>query len=289
MIELYQLEHLLAIARHGTMTRAAQELHLSQSALSRSVQRLEEDLQVTLFERQKNRVVLNANGELAVEYARKVMDQMGQLVTGIRSFDRKNRTISVGSCAPSPLWEISPLLSSLYPDMTISSDLKEPGRLRQGLLDGTYQIIVMPYAIEGPDVVTEVYGTEQLYFSLPPGHPMSGCSRLYFKDLDGETMLLYSHIGFWHKLHLEKMPSTRFLMQDKRFTFNELVKSSALPCFISDIVIKRDGKPANRVVIPIADPEASVTYYCVCRTGDRKKVAAFFDRLKGSKPEGLTG
>lgn len=71
MIELYQLEHLLAIAKYKTMTKAAQELHLSQSALSRSVQRLEDDLQATLFERQKNRVVLNSNGELAVEYAKK--------------------------------------------------------------------------------------------------------------------------------------------------------------------------------------------------------------------------
>lgn len=278
MIELYQLEHLLAIASHGTMTKAAQELHLSQSALSRSVQRMEEDLKVTLFQRQKNRITLNPNGELAVEYARKVLAQMDELVARVRAFDRSSHTISVGSCAPAPLWEISPLLSSLYPGMTIASDLKDPDQLRQGLSDGTYQIIVLPFKIEAPDLFTQEYGTERLFFSLPPGHPMSDRKELYFRDLDGETMLLYSHIGFWHQLHLAKMPSTRFLMQDERFTFNELVKSSALPSFISDIVIKRDGMPPNRVVIPIADPEATVTYYCMCRLEEQKVLAGFFER-----------
>lgn len=278
MIELYQLEHLLAIASHGTMTKAAQELHLSQSALSRSVQRMEEDLKVTLFQRQKNRITLNPNGELAVEYARKVLAQMDELVARVRAFDRSSHTISVGSCAPAPLWKISPLLSSLYPGMTIASDLKDPDQLRQGLSDGTYQIIVLPFKIEAPDLFTQEYGTERLFFSLPPGHPMSDRKELYFRDLDGETMLLYSHIGFWHQLHLAKMPSTRFLMQDERFTFNELVKSSALPSFISDIVIKRDGMPPNRVVIPIADPEATVTYYCMCRLEEQKVLAGFFER-----------
>lgn len=289
MIELYQLEHLLAIAKYKTMTKAAQELHLSQSALSRSVQRLEDDLQVTLFERQKNRVALNSNGELAVEYAKKVLDQMEELVAHVRTFDRNSRTIFVGSCAPAPLWEIAPLLSSLYPDMTISSDLKEPDKLYQGFSEGIYQIIVMPYQIPDPDTAMEVYGTERLFFSLPPGHPLSGCKELYFKDLDGETMLLYSHIGFWHKLHVQKMPSTRFLMQDERFTFNELVKSSALPSFISDVVIKRDGIPANRIVIPIADPEASVTYYCICRISERKRFNAFFERINSSYDSGFKG
>ncbi len=278
MIELYQLEHLLAIASHGTMTKAAQELHLSQSALSRSVQRMEEDLKVTLFQRQKNRITLNPNGELAVEYARKVLAQMDELVARVRAFDRSSHTISVGSCAPAPLWEISPLLSSLYPGMTIASDLKDPDQLRQGLSDGTYQIIVLPFKIQAPDLFTQEYGTERLFFSLPPEHPMSDRKELYFRDLDGETMLLYSHIGFWHQLHLAKMPSTRFLMQDERFTFNELVKSSALPSFISDIVIKRDGMPPNRVVIPIADPEATVTYYCMCRLEEQKALAGFFER-----------
>ena len=75
MLELYQLLQLLAIAECGTISKAAEQLHLSQPALSRSMQKLEEELQVTLFDRQKNKITLNKNGRLAVEQARRVVEQ----------------------------------------------------------------------------------------------------------------------------------------------------------------------------------------------------------------------
>lgn len=64
MIELYQLVQLLAVADCGTMSGAAEQLHLSQPALSRSMQKLEDTLQVTLFDRQKNKISLNKKGSL---------------------------------------------------------------------------------------------------------------------------------------------------------------------------------------------------------------------------------
>src|SRR5699024_9919713 len=65
MFELYQLEQLLAVSECGTLSQAAEQLHLSQSALSRSMQRLEAELQVTLSTRQKNWIDLNECGRMA--------------------------------------------------------------------------------------------------------------------------------------------------------------------------------------------------------------------------------
>ena len=73
MIELSQLENLLAVEKYGTLSAAAEHIHLSQPALRRSMQKLEDELRVSLFDRQKNRVSLNATGQLAVEYARRVV------------------------------------------------------------------------------------------------------------------------------------------------------------------------------------------------------------------------
>ena len=107
MIELSQLENLLAVEKYGTLSAAAEHIHLSQPALSRSMQKLEDQLRVS-FDRQKNRVSLNATGQLAVEYARRVVEQAGELTRQVRAFDRSRHTISVGSCAPAPLWKMLP-------------------------------------------------------------------------------------------------------------------------------------------------------------------------------------
>ena len=97
MLELNQLEQLLTFARCGTLSAAAEELHLSQPALSRSMQRLEAELSVPLFTRQKNRIVLNENGELAVEYARKVVEDALDMKEKLVAQERARHTIFVGS------------------------------------------------------------------------------------------------------------------------------------------------------------------------------------------------
>ena len=55
MLELYQLEQLVTIANEGTISKAAEKLMISQPGLTRSIQRLEEDLELKLFDRQKIR------------------------------------------------------------------------------------------------------------------------------------------------------------------------------------------------------------------------------------------
>ena len=259
VFEIYQLEQLLAFAECGTLSGAAERLHLSQPALSRSMQRLETELQVPLFDRQKNKIEFNENGRMAADCARQVMDKCQDMISRLQAFDRSQRTILVGSCAPAPLWEIPPVLSDLYPDRTISSEMRENDMLLQGLRDDVYQLIILPYAVEEPGITCVKYGEEHLYFSLPPAHPLSGSKGLYMRDLNGETMLLRNRLGFWRDVTDQKMPDTRFLEQED-IAFNELVKSSALPSFTTDVAFHREGNPVNRVNIPILDEEANVTY-----------------------------
>ena len=279
MIELYQLTQLAAIAKHGTLSKAAEELHLSQPALSRSMQKLEGELQVSLFIRQKNKIEFNENGKMAVDYAEKILNELRSMSEQIRRFDRSRHTIFVGSCAPAPLWEIVPTLSELYPDLTIATEMKEPEILLRGLREKTYQMVILPFPVEREGLRCVKYEEEHLFFSLPPAHPLSGSKALHLIDLNGETMLLRSKIGFWNQMHQEKMPDTHFLVQEETFAFNALVKASALPSFTSDLVIKREGPVPNRVIVPILDKEANVTFYCLYRSGDKAALDRFLQTL----------
>ena len=70
----------------------------------------------------------------------------------------------------------------------------------------------------------------------------------------------------WDAICRKKMPASKFLVQTDEFTMNELVRSSSLPCFITDVVMSdRFTDTAGRVAIPVTDPEVNVTFYLVVR------------------------
>lgn len=260
MFEFIQLEQLLAIDKYKTLSKAAEELLISQPALSRSMQRLEEELQVTLFTRQKNKITFNENGKLALEYARKIVNSSLEMKEHLQAFDKSNHAISIGSCAPAPIWNLTPEVSRLFPDMKIQSDMKSLDELVDGLINNKYQIIITTDEMNLPDIISRKYCEEHLYISLPPAHPLAGHKSLTLNDLNGQSILILSKIGFWYDICKAKMPDSLFLVQEELSALDELRKSSALPSFATDLTNKSSSHD-NRILIPLTDPEVNVTFY----------------------------
>ena len=263
MMELYLLEQLIAFSRQGTLSGAAEKLHISQPALSQSMKKLEESLGVSLFERSKNKIALNENGIMAVQLGEKLLEQSREMEERLRLFDRSRRTLSVGGCAPVPLWDLLPLLSRLYPQMNVSTEMKNSDEeLLAGLNKEMYQLIVT-HSPPDIDLYGQPFRTERLFLSVPLEHPLANRKTLTPADLDGQNLLLYTDIGFWHSFCREKLPNAHFLMMNAH--------------------MERDGVPQNRVVIPIIDEQAEATYYCVCRAESRDRYRQVFRALEKMK------
>lgn len=281
MIEMYMLAQLVAIADCGTMTKAAEQLHLSQPALSRTINKIEDLMQVKLFDRSKNKIALNENGKLAVEFARRILNEGNNMVERVRSFDLSRRTISIVSCAPAPLWTIGPILTELYPNTKISGEMFYHDDMLSQLNNGNCQILITPKKTDSPDIVCRKLFDEQLHVSVPPAHPLAEYDEVSFSDLDGETMLLYSDLGYWHEIHKQKTPNTRYILQHEYDSMNELIKASALPCFVTNITKVLHKSIENRITIPISDNEATASFYVCWRKEDDKKFAALENWFKG--------
>lgn len=73
MLNLLDLEQLVAFADYGRLSKAAEHLNISQPTITRTMQRLEEEFGVPLFERSKNRLSMNETGWKAVEHARQLL------------------------------------------------------------------------------------------------------------------------------------------------------------------------------------------------------------------------
>lgn len=280
MIEIHLFEQLAAFASCGTLSAAAEQLHISQPALSRSMQRLEDELGVKLFDRQRSRLTLNENGELAVRCARSLILQETSMIEQIREFDRKKRTISVGSCTPILVPDFVSLLSRLYEGMTISTELTGEPHLEKHLRDNKYQLAILHERPDEKEFYSLPIESEHLYVFLPPVHPLADAQGLYLRDLDGQTFLLYSQIGFWDGLCRREMPSARFLLQQDYEVLGELVQNSALPSFTTDYVLKREPFESDRIAVPILDEEANVTYYCACLRSEKSRFRDVFRNLQ---------
>lgn len=276
MIELAQLEQLAAFAEYGTLSKAAEKLHMSQPTLTRAMQKLESAFGVPLFLRTKNRLELNENGKLAADYAARILRQTQDMVQLVRAFDRANHTLSIGACAPMPLLSMVQAAARAYPDMAVTSELKDCGLLLEGLRNGIYQAVILPFRPEDGDFFWKKCGTESISLCLPEGHPFAKRTGVHLREMDGENFLLAADIGFWHDLVTREMPHTRFLVQNERFALDELVQASVLPSFVSDLILNQSPAPKGRVVVPILDEGATAEYYAVCRKEDRERLRYLF-------------
>lgn len=273
MIEIHLLEALAAFYQFGTLSAAAKHLHISQPALSRSMKRLEEILNVSLFTRTKNSISLNDTGILAAQLAQDILNSETRMIQMVRYYDSSLHTISIGSAAPGPIMEIPSLMTQLYPDMSITCETENEESLLQGLEDQKYNIIILSHPMNLPNIVCLPYSTESLYVSIPSDHPLKKFkdTGVTFEDIDGNTFLQISYVGVWDEIKKKMLPNSKILRQSDRESLNALENASSLLSFATDVSLRsiRERNNPNRILIPIIDPEATVQFYCLMKKDKR--------------------
>jgi LysR family transcriptional regulator, transcription activator of glutamate synthase operon len=193
-MELRQLRYAEAVARHGHFTRAAEELHVAQSALSHQVRRLEAELGVELFTRTTRRVELTPAGTAAIARARRALAEVEGLRGDIDELQGLLRgRIAVGVLPPVGGIDLAQLLARFQAE--------HPGievRLRGGVvreftallehdeLDAAFCLLAAPLAA---GLRTEVIGSEELVAVLPAGHPLARRRRVGARDLGGTSLI----------------------------------------------------------------------------------------------------
>ncbi len=284
MIEIYLLEALCAFYDYGTLSAAAEHLHISQPALSRSMQKLEDLLGVSLFDRTKNRIALNETGKMAASMAKRILESENDMITAVRNYDSSLHTLSAGYCTPGPMMEMPLHLTQLYPKMKVSSEMEDEETLLKGLKTGKYGFVILSHAYEDEDAISFPCGSESLYFSLIPAHPAAlfKDQGLTFSQMNGETFVMVSEIGVWHDLTMNMMPDSKFVLQDSLEALSAVVNASTLPAFASDLTIRlfRSNENSGRIFIPITDPEAVLHYHCAILKKNIGKYARWISYLK---------
>lgn len=273
MLDFDDLEQLTAFARCGTLSAAAEELHISQPTITRTMQRLEDDFGAPLFVRSKNSIELNETGKMAVEYARKLLFEAENAVRSVQEFDKNLRSVNVASCAPAPLWSLLPELSARFLKNTVTSQLMDIPEIIAAVSAGRQDIGILPFECHDKGLVDMVYIKEDLAVCVPPESPLAELEEVSFAELNGFNCLLRDQLGFWTEMCQRKMPASRFLIQTDASEFYELVKASTLLCFTTKLA-NPAGTIYDRKTVPISDSEAHITYHLICRPQKRELLPA---------------
>lgn len=286
-MEFYQLWQLVAFAECGSLSKAAETVHTSQPALSRSMRNLESELGVPLFNRTKNHIELTETGVIAAQHAKTIVSAHDKMARDVQEADRRLRSFSFGSIAPAPIWELTPIASKIFAEKTITSDLQETeSSLVQGLNDGAYNFIVLLHPLEENDsngklrYVCKPFVREKLSVLLPASHRLAKRKSLSLKELAGESFLIFNKIGFWYSICKQKIPDAVFLEQNELSSLREIVLASDLPSFQTNLTRYRDDIPQDKIAVPLSDPEVDVQFWCICLAEKEREYAPLFEALR---------
>jgi LysR family transcriptional regulator, transcription activator of glutamate synthase operon len=174
LMELRQLRYVEAVARHRHFTRAAEELHVAQSALSHQVRRLEAELGTELFARNSRSVTVTEAGEAVATRAREVVDQVDGLrheVDELRGLVRGE--VGVGATLPAGEIDVPRVLvrfSEAYPGIEV--DLQEGtagdmlAHLASDRIDAAFSLLAEE---PPPEIAVEPLSEEEIVAAFPAG------------------------------------------------------------------------------------------------------------------------
>lgn len=211
MIDLYLLEELVALQKYGTLARAAEKLAVTQPTVTRGMQKLEAETGVQLFNREPNRITLNATGEFAAKTAAILLKSNQQYLQKVRQFDLTSKQITVNANAPGPLIILNALTLSnviVPPRSQMIAD-----NFEQLLLDQQYTCLLLNKPLATGQIKSIYLGTEDLFVHLNEFTPLASQKQVAFAQLRHLTFLVFYDIGVWRQIIQTKIPDAKFLYQ----------------------------------------------------------------------------
>ncbi|HXI72831.1 MAG TPA: LysR substrate-binding domain-containing protein [Verrucomicrobiae bacterium] len=193
-MELHQLRYVVAVARTGNFSRAAEQCHVSQPSLSQQIQKLEDEMGERLFDRLKRAAKLTPHGEMFLRRAVKILEEVDAAKREAKDATELLRgTVAIGvlpTIAPYLLPAVLPVFADQYPGVELVLQEDTTAHLLKLLLACEIDFALASQPIhDGRLEVRELF-TEELLLALPPKHPLARKRTVNADDLKQERLIV---------------------------------------------------------------------------------------------------
>ncbi len=292
-MKLRQLEAIRAVINRGTTTHAAKALGLTQSAVSRLITQMENELGLSLFDRRHGRLLITPEGKLFYDVALKVLEGIDQMAATARDI----RTLRAGAlriiAMPALAYGLLPntiaKINRRHKQVKISIDVGGRRELQDGIVNGQYDLglATLPVDPEGIDVMP-LCAIDAVCVA-PRDHPLAAnetiaaaeLAGLRFISIDPRTLLRYRTDELFGKLGIRRVLGIE--AQSSMMACNLVARGlgvSVVHPFIADLF-------ADKVAVKPFEPTFRLEYGLLFATGQRRSLIAneFIETLRGDVAE----
>jgi LysR family transcriptional activator of glutamate synthase operon len=282
-VELRQLQYFIKVARKQHVTQAAEELHVAQSAVSRQIHQLEEELGVNLFVQKGRNVQLTPVGRLFLTRIESVLTELEKAVIEIRDFlDPELGEIRLGF--PHSLGV------NLVPTIVAEFRKEHPNvkfRFRQGMFNSLIRDVVKgevdlalisPFPEDHDQVTGETLLTEELFAILPPTHVLAEYQTIRLEQLKDESFVLFSE-GYslrpivWNACLRAGFTPTIGFESEETDTIRGLVAAGMGVSLLPEMALK-EISPLQPAKVRVIEPQVTRTVGLIRRSADKIPLVA---------------
>ncbi len=192
-ITIRQLQVFNAVAKHLSYTRAAEELHLTQPAVSMQIKQLEKSADLPLFEQIGKKIYLTEAGQVVLDHAQSILAKLGSIrndIEQLKGIDGGRLRVCIASTVNYFATRLISKFSQAHPNVQISLDVTNRQDLLKQLETNEPDLVLMGRPPSSADLSSQAFMNNPLVIIANPHHPLAGKKKIPITKLNNERFVL---------------------------------------------------------------------------------------------------
>ncbi len=265
-MNIRDIKYFIAVAELKHFGKAADRCYVSQPTLSMQLKKLEEELNVQLFERTSKQVLITPEGEKLLVQARAVLrevDQMKQVAQNLQDpYSGSLRLGIIPTMGPYLLPKLLPLLSERFPNLEIILCEDKTDVILKRLKEGELDAIILALPVEDEGLVSKELFSEPFLLAVPETSALAKKKQIKMSDIENENLLL---LADGHCLRDQALEACRFSGAAMRSgfqatsleTIRHMVAANAGITLLPKMVVDVTPEQSSIVIRPFEEPAPS--------------------------------
>jgi DNA-binding transcriptional LysR family regulator len=259
-VTLRQMRVFAAVARHLSFTRAAQEMHLTQSAVSQQVSLLEDEVGMPLFEQIGRKIRLAPAGTELLRYATQVTEllrEAGETLAAMRGLKRGVLKLGAVSTAKYFAPTLLSAFAPAYPEVTIKFTVANREEIVKLLGANELDLVIMGRPPRELDTTAEPFARHPLVIIAAPDHPLTRRRHIPLKSLTRESFIIReqgsgTRASMEHVFRERAVPFRATMEVSSNETIKQAVMAGMGLSFISSHTIGLEAGAGKLAILDVA-------------------------------------